>query len=78
MVHMYVCVYSRRRQVTSLHTDMIKWMVQLLLRLAPDRDDHSPQARDSILMGSASIAEIETSGKDLFNRVHEFTQRVSK
>ena len=72
------CYPHSHAQVTSLHTEMIKWMVQLLLRLAPDREDHSQEARDSILLGSATIAEIEKSGLELFKRIDEFTQYLGK
>ena len=55
---------------------MIKWMVQLLLRLSPDRPDHSIEARDSIHLGSATAAQIEESGHELFERLRFFTQNL--
>ncbi|CAD5117036.1 DgyrCDS5863 [Dimorphilus gyrociliatus] len=29
--------------VSSLHTDMVQWMVQILLKIAPDKSNHSPE-----------------------------------
>ena len=80
-IHEYLtCVvcwrHSCRLQVATLHTDMIKWMVQLLLRLSPDRPDHSIEARDSIHLGSATAAQIEESGHELFERLRFFTQNL--
>lgn len=64
--------------VNSLHTEMIKWMVQVLLRLAPDRPDHSAEARDAVLLGSTTVAELNANAKSLFQRLFNFSAYVTQ
>ena len=63
-------------QVTSLHTEMVKWMVHVLLRLAPDKEGHSEEAKQAVLMGSAPIAQIQANAKSLFERLISFSKYV--
>ena len=55
---------------------MVKWMVHVLLRLAPDRDDHSEEAKQAVLLGSAPIATIMKNAKSLFERLIAFSKYV--
>ena len=63
-------------KVSGLHTDMVKWMVQMLLRLAPDREDHSQEAREAVLMGSATVLELKSNANNLFHQLQSFTKYV--
>ena len=63
-------------KVSGLHTDMVKWMVQMLLRLAPDREDHSQEAREAVLMGSATVPELKSYANNLFHQLQSFTRYV--
>ena len=65
-------------QVGTLHTEMVKWMVQLLLRLAPDRKEHSAEAREAVLLGSATVGELQSSAKSLFGRLEMFSKYVAQ
>ena len=57
---------------------MVKWMEQILLRLAPDRKEHSAEAREAVLLGSASIGELQSNAKSLFNRLELFSRYVTQ
>ncbi|CAH1787293.1 unnamed protein product [Owenia fusiformis] len=65
-------------QVTTLHTEMVKWMVQMLLRLAPDRPDSSKEAKDAVLLGSAPLTKLQQNATSLFERLDHFTIYVSE
>ena len=64
-------------QVGTLHTEMVKWMVQLLLRLAPDKKEHSAEAREAVLLGSATVRELQNNAKSLFQRLESFSKYVT-
>jgi hypothetical protein len=64
-------------QVSHLHTDMVKWMVQMLLRIAPDMKENSAEAHEMVLLGSTSVNELQTNAKSLFVRLDSFTRYVS-
>ena len=64
-------------QVSSMHTEMVKWMVQMLLRLAPDQPDHSQEAKDAVLLGTISVAELQANAKSLFQRLFNFSSYVT-
>lgn len=62
----------------GLHTDMIKWMVQMLLRLAPDQKDHSAEAKQAVLLGSATLGQLQANAKSLFTQLSTFTNYVTQ
>ncbi len=64
--------------MNALHTEMVKWMVQILLRLAPDREGHSLEAREAVLQGSAPVAQLKSDAKSLFHRLKAFTKYVAQ
>ena len=63
--------------MSTLHTEMVKWMVQMLLRLAPDRASHSQEARDAVLEGTPTIAQLVANAKSLFQRLAGFSKYVA-
>ena len=64
-------------QVSTIHTDAVKWMVQMLLRLAPDQKHHTAEAKQAVLMGSASVGQLQSNAKSLFEQMSSFTKYVS-
>ncbi|KAK6195039.1 hypothetical protein SNE40_000555 [Patella caerulea] len=64
-------------QVSTLHSEMVQWMVQLLLRLAPDREDHSEEARQLALIGTSSIPQLHEQVKQLFDKLELFSNYVT-
>lgn len=60
-------------QVTTLHSDMIRWMVQVLLRLAPDKKGNSKEAGEMALLGSATFNELHQNAKSLFEQLQMFS-----
>ena len=64
-------------QVSTLHTDTVKWMVQMLLRLAPDQKHHTAEAKEAVLMGSITVGQLQSNAKSLFERLTSFTKYVS-
>ncbi|KAL4218861.1 Axonemal dynein light chain domain-containing protein 1 [Mactra antiquata] len=63
-------------QVTTLHSDMIRWMVQVLLRLAPDKEGNSKEAGEMALLGSATLNELHQGAKSLFEQLQMFSDYV--
>ncbi|XP_033732804.1 axonemal dynein light chain domain-containing protein 1-like isoform X2 [Pecten maximus] len=64
-------------QVLSLHSAMVRWMVQMLLRLAPDREDNSKEASEMALLGSAPLSDLHAKIKTLFEQLEMFTNYVA-
>ena len=65
------------QQVSGLHTEMVKWMVQMLLRLAPDQQQHSEESKNTALLGSATVGQLQANAKSLFDRLSRFTKYLS-
>ena len=65
-------------QVSTLHSEMIRWMVQVLLRLAPDKEGNSKEAREMALLGSATLSQLHANAKSLFEQLEMFTSYVVK
>ncbi|XP_053380213.1 axonemal dynein light chain domain-containing protein 1-like [Mercenaria mercenaria] len=63
-------------QVTTLHSDMIRWMVQVLLRLAPDKEGNSKEAGEMALLGSATVSQLHQNAKSLFDQLQMFSVYV--
>lgn len=64
-------------QVLTLHSAMVRWMVQMLLRLAPDREDNSKEAGEMALLGSAPLSDLHSKIKSLFEQLEMFTNYVA-
>lgn len=64
-------------QVSTLHSEMVRWMVQTLLRLAPDKEGNSQEAAEMALMGSVSIPQLHENAKSLFETLQQFSNYVT-
>ncbi|XP_074655207.1 axonemal dynein light chain domain-containing protein 1-like [Tubulanus polymorphus] len=64
-------------QVSSLHTEMVKWMVHMLLHIAPDREENSAEAKEMVLLGASSITELTNNAHTLFERLDNFTRYLA-
>nr|KAG5700478.1 hypothetical protein BaRGS_013965 [Batillaria attramentaria] len=64
-------------QVSTLHSEMVRWMVQTLLRLAPDKAGNSKQAGEMALLGSVSIPQLHENAKSLFETLQQFSNYVT-
>ncbi|XP_052789465.1 axonemal dynein light chain domain-containing protein 1-like isoform X3 [Mya arenaria] len=63
-------------QVSGLHSEMIQWMVQVLLRLAPDREGNSKEAGEIALLASKTLNELHEGAKRLFEQLQMFSLKV--
>ncbi|CAK8690820.1 unnamed protein product [Clavelina lepadiformis] len=66
-------------QVTSVHTDMVHWMVQMLLHLAPD---HESNLRDfpseTSLVTSCTVEELTRKARTIAGHLSSFTSYFSE
>ena len=56
---------------------MVQWMVQMLLRLAPDREGNSKEAAEMALLNSLSLSELHINVKMLFDQLEDFSEYVA-
>jgi hypothetical protein len=63
-------------QVSTIHSNMIHWMVQILIRLAPDQEDISEEARQTIYIASASTERLIETANSLIEKIDLFTQSL--
>ncbi|KAK7095467.1 axonemal dynein light chain domain-containing protein 1-like [Littorina saxatilis] len=64
-------------QVSTLHSEMVRWMVHTLLRLAPDKEGNSQEASEMALLGSVSVPQLHENAKQLFQSLHTFSNYVT-
>ncbi|XP_052721411.1 axonemal dynein light chain domain-containing protein 1-like isoform X4 [Crassostrea angulata] len=64
-------------QVSTLHSQMVQWMVQMLLRLAPDHEGNSKEAADMVLLNSLTLGQLHSNVKMLFEQLQQFTNYVA-
>lgn len=64
-------------QVSTLHSQMVQWMVQMLLRLAPDHEGNSKEAADMVLLNSLTLGQLHSNVKMLFEQLKQFTNYVA-
>ncbi|XP_078323463.1 axonemal dynein light chain domain-containing protein 1-like isoform X5 [Crassostrea virginica] len=64
-------------QVSTLHSQMVQWMVQMLLRLAPDHEGNSKEAADMVLLNSLTLGQLHSNVKMLFEQLEQFTVYVA-
>ncbi|XP_067942118.1 axonemal dynein light chain domain-containing protein 1-like [Watersipora subatra] len=65
-------------QVVQLHTQMVKWMVHVLLRLAPDRPGTSMQSIEQSLVNSPPIIDLVEQAEVLFQQLDTFSLLIHK
>ena len=81
-----VCVCLFRRfmfhffvvQVSELHTDMVKWMIQMLLRLAPDPENLSEEAKEAAVVSRTPVPQLVSQASSLSAQVQLLTKRITK
>ena len=61
-----------------LHADMVHWMIQVLLRLAPDRDDIPPETVESVMASAPTIPQVEEKATILFDRLTSFSNYITR
>ncbi|XP_062611821.1 axonemal dynein light chain domain-containing protein 1-like isoform X3 [Saccostrea cucullata] len=65
-------------QVSTLHSQMVQWMVQMLLRLAPDKEGNSKEAADMVLLNSLTLGQLYSNVKMLFEQLEQFSTYVAQ
>ena len=65
-------------QVSTLHTDMVKWMVHMLLHLAQTTTALSPEAKHSLDLDMMSPENLELEAESLFTQVTRFTLQTQR
>lgn len=65
-------------RVSSTHTSMIRWMVQMLLRLAPDRPGNSHEAHEAALLASAPPEDLRETASVLSQQISAFTKYLAQ
>ncbi|XP_014661492.1 PREDICTED: axonemal dynein light chain domain-containing protein 1-like isoform X2 [Priapulus caudatus] len=64
--------------VSILHTDMVRWLVQLLLRLAPNKEGTSAEACEMAMLATTSTEQLNSSVMHLYNKLEEFCSCVTR
>lgn len=63
---------------TVLHSEMVRWMVEILLRLAPDYPGLSEEGRKTMLIARVPIGQLTSTAKALINRLAVLTELIVK
>ncbi|XP_071499179.1 axonemal dynein light chain domain-containing protein 1-like [Diadema antillarum] len=64
-------------QVSVLHADMVHWMIQVLLRLAPNPVDSPQEAIDACMAAAWSLGKIQEKAVTLFDRITAFSNYIT-
>ena len=64
-------------QVSQYHSKMVLWMVQMLLRLAPDKEGNSKEAAEMALLASLPLNELHSNVKVLIEQLEDFSRYVA-
>lgn len=65
-------------EVSKNHKDMIYWMIQVLVRLAPDRENLSNEVKKLIYNPETSIENLVQKAEKLMETIDKFTQFIIK
>ncbi|CAF0722793.1 unnamed protein product, partial [Brachionus calyciflorus] len=60
-------------EVNNIHTKMIHWMVQALIRLAPDREDMSEEAKRIVYDSTSTVDVLEKIGSTISEKLEKFS-----
>lgn len=66
------------QQVANQHSEMVKWMVQILLRIAPGRSDSSDEGNELQLLGTLPLADLEVKYSQLSTMLDRFTKILER
>jgi hypothetical protein len=56
---------------------MVLWMVQMLLRLAPDKEGNSKEAAEMALLASLPLNVLHSNVKVLIEQLEDFSRYVA-
>ena len=59
--------------MSTIHTKMIHWIIQVLIRLAPDQEELSEEAKLSIYNSTDTIEVLTYRANDLMGHIETFT-----
>lgn len=65
-------------KVHVFHTKMVHWMVQVLIRLAKDREELSEEAKRLIYETTASVENLEKISLHLADTLEKFTESLAE
>ena len=65
-------------EVNSIHTKMIHWMVQALIRLAPDRDELSDEAKKIVYDSTSTVETLEKIGTAISEKLEKFSTALAE
>lgn len=65
-------------QASSLHTDMVFWMVQCLLHIAPNFEELDSDLPTSSLLIVCSVEDLVSKAQDITNHISTFTSYLSQ
>nr|XP_006825300.1 PREDICTED: axonemal dynein light chain domain-containing protein 1-like [Saccoglossus kowalevskii] len=63
-------------QVRVLHAEIVHWMIQVLLRLAPDKADTPIEAIESSMAATSTTNDIKEKAESLFERLTNFSNYI--
>lgn len=63
-------------QINTTHLRLVHWMIQVLIRLAPDQEYISDEARESIYKSSDSIENLILNSNELKSNLEELTKSL--
>ncbi|XP_022084228.1 axonemal dynein light chain domain-containing protein 1-like isoform X2 [Acanthaster planci] len=64
-------------QVQVLHAEMVHWIIQVLLRLAPNQPNSPPEAVESSMATTDTIAQIQEKAAVIFDKLTRFTNYIT-
>ncbi|XP_030853355.1 axonemal dynein light chain domain-containing protein 1 isoform X2 [Strongylocentrotus purpuratus] len=64
-------------QVSVLHADMVHWMIQVLLRLAPNPPESPQEVIDACMASAWSLTKIQEKVVGLFDRITAFSNYIT-
>ncbi|XP_077986638.1 axonemal dynein light chain domain-containing protein 1-like isoform X2 [Glandiceps talaboti] len=64
-------------QVHVLHSEMVHWMIQVLLRLAPDKEGNPQEAIESSMAATATTSEIREKAESICERLTDFSNYIT-
>ena len=63
--------------MSQYHSKMVLWMVQMLLRLAPDKEGNSKEAAEMALLASLPLNVLHSNVKVLIEQLEDFSRYVA-
>ncbi|XP_038045386.1 axonemal dynein light chain domain-containing protein 1-like isoform X3 [Patiria miniata] len=64
-------------QVAVLHAEMVHWIIQVLLRLAPNQPNSPPEAVESSMATTDTIPQIQEKAAVMFDKLTRFSNYIT-